>query len=90
MLLLALCPRYTFSYTADIGAIYWRVFQIKKECIAAGQECANNTGCWCTTEAPYYQGGVRDHATDGPVPDSDPKNEFCSVRRISGCSRAGG
>jgi len=49
-----------FRYTPDIGAIYWRVFQIKKLCIpeAQPQTCPglHNTGCWCTTSAPFYQG----------------------------------
>jgi hypothetical protein len=77
-----------FRYTADIGAIYWRVFQIEKRCIPEGQteRCPdlNETGCWCTAKAPFYQGGKRDPKTQLPTTD-EPK--YCSPWAKAACRR---
>ena len=76
-----------FRYTADIGAIYWRVFQINKECIAPEQVCHNNTGCWCTTEAPYYKGGEVDPDVPSQVKKGTEDAKFCSPWAKAACRR---
>lgn len=80
-----------FRYTPDIGAIYWRVFQIKKLCIpeAQPQTCPalHNTGCWCTTTSPFYQGGRRDPETDKPESPTVNEPQYCSPWAKAVCRR---
>ena len=42
-----------FRHSVDRGALLWSIWQIKKECIAVGDECAPSR-CYCTDTAPYY------------------------------------
>jgi len=44
-----------FRYSADMGAIYWNIWQIEKKCVEEAGTCVNST-CNCTREAPYYEG----------------------------------
>jgi hypothetical protein len=76
-----------FRYTADIGAIYWRVFQIKKECIAPEQPCHNNTACWCTTKAPYYKGGKVDLENPNRIKQGTEDPKYCSPWAKAACRR---
>ena len=75
-----------FRYTADIGAIYWSVFHVKKECLAGGEEC-KEAGCWCTTEKPYYIGAEFNDPDNG-LPDLKNKNSsYCSPWARAACRR---
>ena len=75
-----------FRYTADIGAIYWRVFQIKKSCLAAGEACRNRTGCWCTTEGPKYYTGA-EMGDDGLPKKGTENDDLCSPWAKAVCRR---
>ena len=75
-----------FRYTADIGAIYWSVFQVKKECLAAGEEC-KEAGCWCTTESPYYTGAKFNDPDDGMPDPNENDAAYCSPWARAACRR---
>jgi len=44
-----------FRYSADMGAIYWNIWQIQKACVTPGETCTPYQ-CNCTREDPYYEG----------------------------------
>jgi len=74
-----------FRYSADIGAIYWNVWQIQKKCVEPGTPC-NNTACYCTVDAPYYQGEL--HIPDGNGGYTIQNgSQYCSVWAKSACRR---
>eukprot|EP00960_Hanusia_phi_P063805 765577-Hanusia_phi.AAC.3 len=74
-----------FRYSADIGAIYWNIWQIQKKCVEAGTPC-NNTACYCTVDPPYYQGELRiPDGNGGYTIETGP--QYCSVWAKSACRR---
>jgi len=44
-----------YRHSADIGAIYWDVWQIHKACVPEGGTCEPSQ-CHCIKDAPYYEG----------------------------------
>ncbi len=85
-----------FRYTLDLGAIYFNVVQIQKKCIEPGQQCLNNSACWCTTSGvhqqdeslghqKYYIGAQMD---DNKQPIVGTENDdFCSPWAKAACRR---
>ena len=61
-----------FRHSVDRGALLWSIWQIKKECIAVGDECAPSR-CYCTDTAPYYS--------------EEPKAGACSTHAKAVCRR---
>eukprot|EP00282_Hemiselmis_andersenii_P029824 CAMPEP_0169451566 /NCGR_PEP_ID=MMETSP1042-20121227/13766_1 /TAXON_ID=464988 /ORGANISM="Hemiselmis andersenii, Strain CCMP1180" /LENGTH=393 /DNA_ID=CAMNT_0009563487 /DNA_START=55 /DNA_END=1232 /DNA_ORIENTATION=+ len=66
-----------YRYSADLGAIYWKIFQIHKKCLKASDPPCQNQTCYCTTDAPYY------YPQDNP----NTGEEYCSSWAKAACRR---
>ena len=50
-----------YRYSLDLGAFYFNVLRVDKQCMPAATPCAN-TSCVCTTSPPYYDGACSNWA----------------------------